>query len=148
VPPTDDTLIQEQRRLEHLKEMSAYAAEDSRVVYLRVTASLALGLLFLTQLPFARLTRLPVEFRLFLLAGLLALAASAILFFEYSIKAHNARREVAKRILVGTESSVVDWWDSTGPWKTHLWAFHGGNALFAIGAALLGLVLAKLLNVI
>lgn len=69
----------EQRRLEHLKEMSAYAADDARRVHLRVTAALALAVLYLTQLPFRNLVALDAFFKWCLIAGLLFLIGAALL---------------------------------------------------------------------
>lgn len=143
----DDT-EREQRRLEHLKQMSAFAAEDSRMVYLRVTACLTVGVLFLTQLPFERLVALSRAYKLCLLGGLVALGAAALLYFIYTNTAHKARRTIAARVLDGNDDDTAEWWNCTGPWKEKKWAFIGADVLARVGALLLGFVLAKLLKVV
>lgn len=144
----EDTQMIEQRRLEHLRQMSAYAAEDSRMVYLRVTACLGVGVLFLTQLPFGRLVALSRAYKLCLLGGLVALGAAAFLFFLYTTEAHHARPVIATQILTGDDEDAAEWWNSEGPWKTRSWAFKAADALSAAGALLLGVVLARLLKLI
>jgi hypothetical protein len=137
----------EQRRLEHIKEMGVYAAEDHRVTYLRVSASLAIAVLFITQLPFARLVALPRSFRILLVAGILALSAAAGFYFFYSNSAYVARTKFVTAIRNGDDADLVDWWNKEGPWGKKKRALHLGNLLFACGGALLVTVLAKLLAV-
>jgi hypothetical protein len=144
---TGDTL-KEQRRLEHIKAMSGYAAEDYRVVYVRVTASLAIAVLFITQLPFARLVALPLSFKIVLVAGVLALSCAGGFYFAYANEAHVARTSFATAIRDGTDKDLAVWWDGTkGPWGANKRILQFGNVLFACGGLALVTILAKLLAV-
>jgi hypothetical protein len=143
----------EQRRLEHLKEMSAFAAEDARMVHLRVTAALALAVLYLTQLPFKNLVALDAGFKWCLVAGILFLVGAALFYFQYASTAHQARARIATAIRDGEDADYATWWnegigDDKGVWKSTAWAFHWGNALFVLGTVALGVVLAALIELV
>ena len=146
---TDTTgeTLKEQRRLEHIKAMSAYAAEDYRVVYARVTASLAIAVLFITQLPFARLVALPLSFKIVLVTGVLALSCAGVFYFAYANEAHVKQTELITAIRNGTDNDQVAWWNNDGPWGANKKILHIGNFLFAGGGLALVTVLAKLLAV-
>jgi Ca2+/Na+ antiporter len=147
---TDQNTEHEQRRLEHLKEMSAYAAEDARRVHLRVTAALALAVLYLTQLPFKNLVALDAGFRWCLIAGILLLLAAALFYFDYASRAHEARTRIAAAIRDGEQCDYAKWWNESaeGVWQSKQSAFHLGNALFVLATLALGVVLAALLRLI
>lgn len=141
--PTDDR--------EFIKEMIQWTRDDVRQVYLRVTASLGIAVLFLTQLPFDKLAALRGFDKFCLLSGLAVLVVAAALHFIYLSKTHRWNRGQIAYLHHGTQqplqaraSAVASQWQ--GPWKRWNWAFLGGDALMVLGVVLLAIALLGLLN--
>jgi hypothetical protein len=124
------------------------AGEDIRQVYLRVTGVLGLAVVFLTQLPFDRLDGLPLWTRWAFLAGVASAAGSAALYFLYLSKMHFARLRMAEYVRDGKARRIPEIWAYGGGkvWTEWRWAFRGGSGLAAASLLLLGLTLARLLD--
>jgi hypothetical protein len=140
--PTDG--VNEDRRLEYIKAMIEWTADDAKQVYVRVTGAVGIAVLFLTQLPFGRLANLSTVMRYVLIVGIGSLLLSAISYFTYVSKTHIARRELARHLLNanhhGARTALSEVWRK---WR---WTFWLGNTLFGFGTASLGLVLARVLG--
>lgn len=129
--------------------MIQIARDDVGQVYLRVTGVLGLAVVFVTQLPFHSLLRLPVWTRWTLAAGLIAAVTSATLYFYYLSNLHLARIDMARSIRDGEAANVDKIWAGTGSvWKRYGWAFTYGGRLLTLSVALLGVTLAVLLDLI
>ena len=138
--------VPEERRVQDLTAMLEYARDDAKQVYLRVTAALAIAVLYVTQLPFAKMTALAVGFKVVLLCGLLAVIVVAVSYFVYVSAAHNAQRTYAAWLRVGETDDPRAWWDgSQGPAGKRKWWLRIGNGLFLLGGILLAVVFAKLM---
>ena len=143
--PTDD----EKADVEFARELIQFARDDVQQVYLRVTGVLGLAIVFVTQLPFDRLLRLPLWTRWVLAAGLVSAVASAALYFFYLSRVHLARIDMARCIRDGQAADVETIWAGTGSvWTRFGWAFTYGGRLLALSVALLGVALAVLLGLI
>lgn len=137
------------RHVDFARELAEIARDDVRQVYLRVTGILGLVIVFVTQLPFARLVGLPLWTRWSLLAGVVFAVASAALFFYYLSMLHLARLDIARYIRDGRPMDVEEIWAGRGEtWVRHGWAFECGRGLSILSAALFGLTLAVLLNLV
>jgi hypothetical protein len=153
-----DQLLASSHDREFINAMIEWSRDDVRQVYLRVTASLAIAVLFLTQLPFDKLAALHGFDKFCLLSGLAVLVLAASAHFLYLSKVHRSRRglieclrqvdsekeaEPGKRAKTPAEQAASHWLDIWKPWR---YAFLGGDGLMAIGAALLAIALVGLLN--
>ncbi|MEA2494671.1 MAG: hypothetical protein QOJ29_2582 [Thermoleophilaceae bacterium] len=136
---------------EFMKAMIEWTRDDVRQVYLRVTASLGIAVLFLTQLPFDKLAALRGSNKFCLLSGLAVLVVAAALHFLYLSKIHRWNRGQIAYLRHGTEaplttraSQVATHWQRT--WARWKWAFLGGDALMALGVVLLAIALLGMLD--
>jgi hypothetical protein len=134
---TDDNAT----KLEYIKAMLDYYKDDARQDYVRVTGSLALAAIFVTQVPIPQLRRLDHFHTLLLFAGLGCLVLAAGAYFNYVQGTHLARRCVSRHLLDLNACEVkrdahklFRSWDRVG----RIWA---GNLLFGAGIVLLGDVL-------
>lgn len=124
---------------DYLSAMLDWAGADVAQVYIRVTAAAALIALYVSQIPMERLEALDATMTRLLFAGLGSLALAATLYFAYVGKTHNTRRKLARLYVepVADPEAVV-----MGVWRRWRWlGFFGGNACFAVGVALLAIVL-------
>lgn len=140
-------------KLAYVQALLEYTRDDARQVYIRVTATLAITTLFVTQVPFKNLQALNRFWTNWLYIGLGCQIVAAILYFLYVSDTHNARRKMAKYLM--HPEQVV----SHGPtadndvdkiltdlWRPRQWwAFWIPDALFAVGGILLATVLAKMI---
>jgi hypothetical protein len=128
-------------KLEYIKAMLEYYKDDARQDYVRVTGTLALAAIFVTQVPIPQLRRLDHLHTLLLFAGLGCLVLAAGAYFSYVQGTHLARRCLSRHLLdlnaceVKSEAhNLFRSWDRVG----RIWA---GNLLFGAGVVLLGDVL-------
>ena len=91
-------------RIEYVKALLEWASSDVRQVYIRVTASLAVAVLFVTQIKLEALRRLDRRSTDLLFAGLGCLIGAALAYFVYVSLTHLARRKIA-RYLLGPSNS-------------------------------------------
>ena len=141
---TDD---QVPRDIEYARAVMQIASDDVRQIYVRVTGVLGLAVIFVTQLPFARLVNLPLWTRWVLAVGLASAIASAALNFQYLTMVHLARLDMARSVRDGNAGSVEQIWVGRA-WTRHGWAFIGGTILLALSVCLLGLTLGVLLKLV
>lgn len=87
--------------IEYIKAQLEYARDDSRQVYLRVTAALAVAGLVLTQLPFVRLKALEVVPKVVLAVGICALLVAAVFHHLYLTRIHHRARPARYRPVGG-----------------------------------------------
>lgn len=141
-------------RLAYVQALLEYTRDDARQVYIRVTASLAVTTLFVTQIPFKNLQALSRFWTNWLYVGLGCLIGAAILYFLYVSDTHNARRKMAKYLIHldsvtskgPTDDNPVDR-VLTDLWRPRKWwAFWIPDALFALGGILLAVLLAKMIS--
>jgi hypothetical protein len=141
--PRELTEAQVPAGIEYIKAQLEYARDDSRQVYLRVTAALAVAGLVLTQLPFARLRALEDAPKVALAAGIGALVLAAVFHHLYLTRIHHSRLEIAA-CLPGVHAYEAS---QFGPprWERYVWLLHAGDVLMAVGAVCLGVALAVML---
>ena len=129
-----------EERKEYVSAMLEWASADVTRVYFRVTGALGLAAVFATQIPVGRLEALSDRWTAVLFVGLSSLSAAAVLYFRYVNKTHVARREIAEGLLCKSardpEGILLGVFE-----RNRVSAFGIGNALFGLGAILLGLVL-------
>jgi hypothetical protein len=127
-------------RKDYVSAMLEWAGADVTRVYIRVTGALGLAAVFVTQIPFERLEALSAPWTAALFGGLASLTAAALLYFVYVSRTHVARREIAQGLLSvsgrNPEKILLDVFA-----RYRVWALGVANALFILGAVLLGLVL-------
>lgn len=139
----------EKADVEFAREVIQIARDDMQQVYLRVTGVLGLAIIFVTQLPFDRLLRLPLWTRWVLAAGLVSAVTSAALYFFYLSRVHLARIDMARSIRDGRATDVEAIWAGTGSvWTRYGWAFTYGGWLLALSVVLLGVTLTVLLDLV
>jgi hypothetical protein len=118
------------------------ARDDTRQVHVRVTATLGIAVLYLTQLPFAKLLELTNWWTVVLLVGLGSLVIAAGLYFWYTEKVHLSRVEIASCLQTQNAARARQAWVRT--WDANRWFFWGGDVFFVAGIVLLALVLVQL----
>ena len=96
--------------IEYGRTVIQLAGETARQVYLRVTGVVGLGVLFLTQLPFAELTAMPLWARWVLVVGLAAAASSAAFYFRYLSTLNLSRLDMASYMKDGKLAT----WEKSG----------------------------------
>lgn len=134
-----DTAEPEAKR-DYINAMLEWASADATQVYFRVTGALGLAAVYVTQIPMERLAALSGRWTAVLFVGLGCLCAAAVLYFRYVNKTHVARREIARALVDGSSSNPEEILLSVFK-RNRISAFGIGNALFGLGAILLGLVL-------
>jgi hypothetical protein len=155
--------------LEYANVVLSVIQDDIRHVHIRVTATLGVAAVFVTQLKFDRLRALPVEFRSLLVAGLTLLVFAAFFFFRYTQLLHWTRLNIVKRLPTVTAEGpglmesdteaaraaagrsdplthITDEWRTKflRRWTREKTWYYAGQAFFATGAAALGAVVARL----
>jgi hypothetical protein len=125
--------------IEFIKAMLELAKEDARQVYLRVTAAGAVAVLFVTQLPFARLLALDTFTRIAFLTGLAAVTLAGLAHFQYVQAIHLSRVKLARCLKTLDTVEVDRIWTET--WEKRGWFHNAGHVLFAIGGLALAYVL-------
>jgi phosphatidylserine synthase len=131
--------VSEQAKVEYIKAMIEWARDDARQVYLRVSGTLAIATLFVTQIPVPRLRELSYWPTLALFAGLGSLVVAALAYFIYVSKTHIARRTMALSLCnldVKTPDTILTGIDADWGWLLVV-----GNVLFGAGVLLLAYVL-------
>ena len=135
-----------EHRLEYIKAVLELAQEDVRHIQLLVTAALGISAVYLTQLPLDKLLGLHLWARLVLAAGLITMVASSLFYFRYIRCLHLARMGIARCLPSVDAVKARELWAGTyGVWQLHKREYYRGRALFAIGAALLSVVIVDLL---
>lgn len=132
--------------LEYIKGMIGIAQDDIRHIFLLAGAALAIGALFVTQIPIETVMRLRVEFRIGVVTGLACLGLAALSFFQYGRAMHLNRMRMVRCLPTLDVVRVRELW--AGPhsgWARHKHLFHRGQWLMGAGVALEGIAILDLL---
>jgi hypothetical protein len=127
--------------LEFIKAMIEWTKDDVRQVQLRVSAELAVAVLYITQLPFDRLARLKPDW--LLLGGVGLLIVAALCHFVYLSQVHLSRRDLSSCLRGTNADEAQSVWEVV--WRQWRWFFRLGDALAVFGMIALGVVLALML---
>jgi hypothetical protein len=123
------------------------AGDDVRQVYIKVTGAIGLATLFVTQLPFSELTKMPLWGRWVLIGGLMAAGISAGLYFWYLTEMHLVRLRMAEYLRWGDAEATKELWSGDGSfWKEYGWLIRGGSVFFAVSVVAFVVVLTELLR--
>jgi hypothetical protein len=135
-----------QHELEYIKSMIAVAKDDVQHVYIFAAAALGLAGIFITQIPVAVATSLPILFRAILVLGTYSLAASSLLFFRYGRSIHLVRMRMIRCLPTLDVVRVRELWAGPhGGWQKNRRFFKLGQWLFALGIVCVAIVLGAVL---
>lgn len=142
--PAEDQLAEPSpaEATDYIKAMLEYVRDDVRQVFLRVTASLTVAVLVLTQLPFKRLNGLDSVGKGALFVGVAALILAALFAYLYLETIHHARLAIAECLLRSDWKRARE----SGPtyWKQYDWMLYIGDGMLVLGAAAEAVVVIKL----
>jgi hypothetical protein len=126
----------------YIQAMIDWTKDDVGRMHYRVTASLGIVVLFITQLPFARLAK--YEPRWLLFAGLILMLVAALSHAKYLAFVHRSRRRLAGCLRHGDVELAGSVWEDV--WRRQGRFLHVGDALLIAGVVVLGVVFAGLLG--
>jgi hypothetical protein len=126
-------------RLEYVKAMIDWADSESRQVYIRVTAAVAVTTLFVTQIPIPQLRMLDRATTHDLFFGLGCFVASAGLYFLYVDRVHIGKLNMVRllKAVQGEDPDAI----RKRLTKRWLWALYSGDLAFVAGFYFLARVL-------
>jgi hypothetical protein len=128
--------------VEYIKAMIEWTKDDVRQIYLRVTASLGIAVLVLTQLPFEKLAELNQDW--LFLGSLALLLISAVAHFSYLSRVHRSRRDLALCLRKADGATAKRVWQDT--WDRSGMLFVAGDVILVLGLIGVGFVVLHLLQ--
>jgi hypothetical protein len=132
----------DEHKLEYIKAVMSLAMDDIQHITRLVTVSLAIILIFLTQIPIDLVLSLRLPIRIFLCIGLGCSAFSGLFFFRYTERLHTTRMTIARCLPSLDVRKVRELWaGEAGVWQQHRWNYNLGRYFLTAGIGCIGLTI-------